>query len=343
MGIREMFHRRPETRESGFTSLVLAGLQATVSGTTGNVLTTGAAEVVSGIWARALAAARIDGTDALTARVRHRIGRDLIRTGNSVHLVETGGGNLRLVPVASYSVREAHRYDIEVPQPPGMVRKVSVARDGVLHCRWAEDPLTPWLGTGPLSATLLSRLAGNVEAKMCEELKVPTAHLLPVPVDPGDHSLDSLRTDIGAAKGGAVLLEGTSGGWEAGRQEAGTRNDWRAEKMGPDVPEQLRLLARDVLNTVALAAGVPLALVSPDATATGAREGFRFFVMASVEPIADLIAEEASAVLETDISFDFRHLWAHDLAGRAGAFQKLVGGGMDVEKAVQVAGLMVDG
>ena len=63
--------------------------------------------------------------------------------------------------------------------------------------------------------------------------------------------------------------------------------------------------------------------------------------MGSVEPVASLIAEVASEALEVEVSFDFSGTWSHDLTGRAAAFQKLVSGGMEVEKAVQVAGLMV--
>ena len=45
-----------ETREAGYTSLLIAGLEATAAGTAGNVLATGAVEAATGIWARVLAA-----------------------------------------------------------------------------------------------------------------------------------------------------------------------------------------------------------------------------------------------------------------------------------------------
>ena len=49
----------------------------------------------------------------------------------------------------------------------------------------------------------------------------------------GRKALDSLRADIGGAKGSAILVESTTGGWDEGRQQAGTRHDWRAERLGP--------------------------------------------------------------------------------------------------------------
>ena len=61
---------------------------------------------------------------------------------------------------------------------------------------------------------------------------------------------------------------------------------------------------------------------------------------ATVTPLALIVAEELSAKFETDIGLSFDGLFAADLAGRARAFQSLVNGGMAVEKAASLAGLM---
>lgn len=45
--------------------------------------------------------------------------------------------------------------------------------------------------------------------------------------------------------------------------------------------------------------------------------------MVSVQPVADLIAEVASAALETEVAFDFAALHTHDIQGRASALAKL--------------------
>ena len=42
------------------------------------------------------------------------------------------------------------------------------------------------------------------------------------------------------------------------------------------------------------------------------------------------------------LSFSFAALWAHDFAGRAQAFAKLVGAGMALEKAAAVSGVLSD-
>ena len=89
------------------------------------------------------------------------------------------------------------------------------------------------------------------------------------------------------------------------------------------------------------ACGVPAALVT-DADGTAQREAWRRFAMGPLAGMAAIIEAELSAKLEREIRFDFAGLWAHDLAGRAQAFQKFTAGGMDVAKAAALSGLMME-
>ena len=89
-----MIERRVEAviEERGYGDLILAGLEATVSGDAGNVLKTSALEAAAGMWARALSAATVTGDrGALTRRVRHMIGRGLIRYGEQLFVIEVEG------------------------------------------------------------------------------------------------------------------------------------------------------------------------------------------------------------------------------------------------------------
>ena len=65
----------------------------------------------------------------------------------------------------------------------------------------------------------------------------------------------------------------------------------------------------------------------------------RFFSL-TVEPLAGLLAAELSAKLEAEIGLSFKGRFATDLAGRARAFQSMVGAGMDLAKAAALAGFM---
>ena len=338
-----MIERRVEAviEERGYGDLILAGLEATVSGDASSVLKTSALEAAAGMWARALSAATVTGDrGALTRRVRHMIGRGLIRYGEQLFVIEVEGSAVRLVPAASFDVLQGWRYRVEVPRPTAGSMSRTFPREAVLHATWNVDPVQPWVGIGPMAAAAYgAKLAGNVEAKLVEETGAPSALLIPVPTDGGDDSLDSLRADIRAAKGSAVVVEGTASGWDEG-QTKGTRNDWRAERLGPMIPQQLRELYGDTCAAVLEACGIPAALGTADADGTSQRESYRRWIMASVEPVAEMIAEEASEKLDSQVAFDFRGLWAHDLAGRASAYAKLRGAEMSDADAKAATGLL---
>ena len=338
-----MIERRVEAviEERGYGDLILAGLEATVSGDVSNVLKTSALEVAAGMWARVLSAATVTGDrGALTRRARHMIGRQLIRAGEQLHVIDVDrDGRVSLIPAGAFEVLEGWRYRVEVQRPPGGSTSRTYPREAVLHATWNVDPLQPWAGISPLgSASYGAKLAANVESKLAEETGAPSALLIPVPTDGGDDSLSSLRADIRNAKGSAVVVEGTASGWDEG-QAKGTRNDWRAERLGPMIPQQLRELYGDTCGAVLEVCGIPAALGTPDADGTSQRESYRRWVMSSVEPVAELIAEEASEKLDGDVRFDFRNVWAHDLQGRASAYAKLVAAGMDTDRGAALAGL----
>ena len=57
-------------------------------------------------------------------------------------------------------------------------------------------------------------------------------------------------------------------------------------------------------------------------------------------PVSLSVSAELSDKLDTDIRLSIDRMFASDLSGRARAFQSMVGGGMDVQKAAALAGLM---
>ena len=55
---------------------------------------------------------------------------------------------------------------------------------------------------------------------------------------------------------------------------------------------------------------------------------------------ATSVGQEIEAKLEIRVSFDLSSLWAHDLAGRASSFKAMVVGGMAIDRAAMLSGLM---
>ena len=344
--------RRVEDRQSGGIPFSDAVAEAIVAAASGSVpadpTAIAAVEAAAGLYARCFAGAEVRGgaQDAISPQARALIARDLIRRGESLHLIRVRAGRVTLLPAGSWDVRGPWEegswfYRLDLFGPSGNTTKLVPAAQ-VVHSRYAVDPARPWLGISPLQwARTTGTLAANLEARLSEEAGGTVAHVLPIPQDGGDGGEDdplaSLKADIKAAKGGTVLSETTSAGWGEGRMSAPQR-DYQPSRIGANPPAVLPGLRRDVFEAVLGACGVPVSLFT-DADGTSQREAFRRFLTTAVMPLGDLVATELSAKLETSISLDFTHLYAHDLVGRAGAFAKLVAGGLSEERALAIAGL----
>ena len=72
------------------------------------------------------------------------------------------------------------------------------------------------------------------------------------------------------------------------------------------------------------------------------REAWRLALFGVLAPLRRLVESELKAKLDDEVSLSWQELRASDLSGRARAFQSMVGGGMPVDQAVAVAGLMVE-
>ena len=275
------------------------------------------------------------------------IARNLIRRGSDIHIIDTQGGSLSYIPVGSWDVYggddPANWFYRTTLYGPDALSTRYVPAPGILHFRYSFDSARPWRGIGPLGwATDTGALAGNLEKRLSEEAGGPVAHVLPIPSDGGsgedEDPLAALKADLAGAKGRTILAETTAAGWAEGAVAA-PRSDWKSSRIGADPPDVLKGLRTDAGLAVLSACGVPVSLAT-DADGTSQRESWRRFVMGAVEPLLEMVIEELEAKLETRISFDLTGLWAHDLQGRATAFQKMVAGGMALDAAVAASGLM---
>lgn len=347
----KFWQRAPERRETQpFTDAVIQAIVSQAEGSSpGDPAQTWALECAANLYARAFSAAKVTGerTGRITPGVMALIARNLIRRGDSLHLMEMSRGAVDFIPAGSWDVRggwneDSWFYRADLFGPSGNItRFVSSAQ--VLHFRYAVDPARPWHGIGPLGwARESAALKANLEKRLSEEAGGPVAHVLPIPQDGGDGEdddpLSMLKSDIAGARGRTILTETTAAGWGEGQGGAPQR-DWKPSRLGAHPPDVLRGLRSEAGMAVLSACGVPVSLAS-DADGTSQRESWRRFVMGAVEPLLEIVGEELSRKLETEIGFDLTGLWAHDLQGRAVAFQKMVQGGMALEAAVSASGLM---
>ena len=341
---------------AGFTDSIVAALLAQAAGgATADASATAALEAAAGSYARAFAVAEISpatpATRALTPAVLALMARDLIRRGESVHVIEVGRHGVRLTPAGSWDVRgrfdpDTWRYRCDVFGPSGNTTR-NLPAAAVIHARYSVDPARQWLGISPLGwARLTGKLHANLEDAIADEAGGTRGHLLPVPAgadaDGDDADTEdpnaALRADIAALRGRTVLTETTAAGWGEGRSAAPLA-DWKPQRLGANPPASLATLRTDSGMAVLAACGVSSDLfVHGDAS--GQRESWRRFLHGSVQPLADLLAGELRAKLDVpDLRLNFNRLFASDLSGRARAYGSLVKGGMDADRAARLAGL----
>ena len=87
------------------------------------------------------------------------------------------------------------------------------------------------------------------------------------------------------------------------------------------------------------ACGINPSLVM-DAQGTAQREAYRQFLFGTVAPLGRIVAAELTEKLNAPIRLDWEELRASDIAGRARAFSGLVGGGMEIDRAAALSGLL---
>ena len=180
---------------------------------------------------------------------------------------------------------------------------------------------------------------GMPHARLKEESGAPGAHVIPSPADGQSDATTALRSDLKAAKGGVVLAETMATGY--GDKAASPMQDWAVRRIGANPPDVLRALASETGQRIMEACAVPGALLVASADGTSQREALRRWVHCHVAPLGRIVAAELSDKLAVPgLTMGFEALYGSDIVGRASAFKRLVEGGMAIEKAVALAGLV---
>ena len=331
---------------ASYTDVLAALMVARAEGTAVDPSATGALECAAGLVSRAFSVATVapanSRTMALSSSVLACIGRELIRQGEALFVLGVAeGGVVEALPASRWDVRGGrhpdswwYRADMPAPDDTGTI---SVPGQGVLHFRFAVDPRRPWEGIAPLAwASSTGRLSGALEQALAGEAAGPFGHVIPTPDVQTDRT--ELKADIEKIRGGVRLVDTTSSGWGESKAAA-PAGDWQQRRIGADPPASVVSLRSEAAMAVSSACGVPPPLVSPG-DGTAAREAWRRFLHGTVHPLGEVVSEEASRKLGIKVSLGFDRLFASDLSGRARAFQSLVSGGMTLDKAAALAGLL---
>ena len=335
-----------EKRESSYTDAIITAILANATGKSlATPAATSALEACAGTTGRGFAAAEVSGghsiTQALTPAVLSLIGRELIRTGEAVFMLDTNTG-LKLLPAQSWDVDgdpdpDSWEYNLTLGGPSRTFTHNHVPAAGVLHFRYAVDPSRPWRGNSPLQvATLAGKLSAETVRALGDESSGPVGRLLGIPSDGGDATVTGLKQDIANARGRTAMIE--IGDW--GNAGGDAKVDLQSKRFGAEPPASLVDLVDVSSREIYAACGFNGALWG--GSSSGTREAWRLALFGVLAPLGRLVESELQEKLEDTVTLSWQELRASDLSGRARAMQSMVGGGMALADAVAVAGLMVE-
>ena len=349
---------REESREAegGYTPIISQLIELQAAGTTQQASATAAMEAAAGALSRAFAGATVEGPADLAAAVSPRflaqVGRDLVRVGESLHVLRTGRDGLRLVPCSTWywegSADPADWLVTATAYGPSGSETWRVPWSSVVFASWGSPTARPYHGLGPGSwARDTARIVSNTERSLADEAGGPLAQLLAIPQDGGDGDEDTdplagLKTDIKNAKGKALLVETTAGGFGEGAVQA-PRKDWVASRLGPQPPEAFAKLADSSFHRFLAAAGIPPGLFAEGADGTAMRESLRQYHMGVVRPMALMLETELSEKLAGAVRLKFDG-YPLDMVSRAQVFAKLAAvEGISPALALELSGMVADG
>ena len=344
---------KPEKRGASYSEAVSNLLFSIATGKHPLPHLTAAVESASGLLGRGLSMAKVKGqrTEGLTPGWLAYVGRELIISGESLHIIEVINGQIQLLPVVNFDVSgssmnpDTWMYRCDVFSPEGG-QTLTRSSEGAIHCMWSYDPGAPWRGIGPLArGRLTSGLLAALEGSLLNQARSPSGQVIPVPSagasdDEGTDPLSGLKTDLAKIGGGVMLTETAMAGWGDGRGGSPS-HDWVQKIIGFD-PSKEALPIREAAHTAVMSAcGIPPSLVSGRSDGSSQRAALERFLRLTLQPIGNLIAAELTKKLETPISLEFPAIGSGDIAARARGFKSLVDSGMDLEKALALSGLLM--
>lgn len=326
MGMLDIFRRKPvETRSVpvGYTAALMAARESWISGHAGLAEITAAVQTSVSLWESGLALADVTGTDLLTRRTMAMTARSLALRGEAVFLIAD-----RLAPVTDWDMStrfgEPRAYRVGIPEIGGG-RSQTVLAAEVLHFRIGVDPSTPWAGSAPLRrARLSAELLEEVETALRDVFREAPlgSQIVPVPEGTAD-DMAAMRAGFRGRRGATLVIEGVAQSVGAGMHpQLGKSPD----QLSPDLQ---RTLADKLLNSakgeVYGVFGVLPGLVNPATTGPLVREAQRHLAQLVLQPIANIMAEEVTDKIGSDVAIDVvRPMQAFDHGGKARAVSTML-------------------
>lgn len=311
------------------TDSVVSAILANAAGAfRGDATATATVEAAAGLVGRAFASASASAP-IFTPYCLGMIGRALIRRGEIVLAIGNDAGEDLLIPASSWTVTGGYdprswAYLVHLPGPSDTM-SVTLPAAAVLHFRYSSDPAAPWRGRSPLDyAASSGKLTAATIKTLADEAAGPHGYVLPLPqADGADESLDHLKRDLAAGKGGLSLVESMADAWQSG--ERAPPQQWETKRYGASPPAALVQLQGQASKEILSACGLSPALFDPSVSAGASREAWRQALFSLIAPLGRQVEGEVRSKLYPEFALDFAEIRAADITGRARAWRSLVG------------------
>lgn len=317
----------PERRSvmtAGYTSEILAARESYISGRSGFAELTATVQGCVTLWEGGLSLADVTGTTLLDRRAMAMLGRSAALRGEAVMLIRGD----RLVPCSDWDVStrdgETRAYRVNVAEAGGSKSETVLAAE-VLHLRIGADPLAPWAGQAPLRrSALTASLLHELETALRDIYRDAPLGSQIVPMPEGSsEDMATMRANFRGRRGASLVIEGVAHATAAGMNPNIGKSP---DQLSPDLS---RSMTRESLEAargaICMAFGVLPGLMNPATTGPMVREAQRHLAGWVLQPVAELLAEEATRKLGGKVVIDVgRPLQAFDAGGRARALSQLI-------------------
>tara|TARA_B110000977_G_scaffold116569_1_gene150567 strand:- start:559 stop:1602 length:1044 start_codon:yes stop_codon:yes gene_type:complete len=320
------FKKKVETRSSGtgYTAQVMAARSEYIGGQTGLAEVTSTVQGCVTLWEGGLSLSDVVGTDLLTNNVLSMAGRALALRGEAVFLIRDEG----LVPCSDWDLSTRFTrptaYRVGVPDAGGG-RSMTALAGEILHLRIGCDVGMPYVGQSPLRrSSLTAGLLHTVESALSEVYAYAPlgSQIVPYPEAPNTDT-EALARGFRGNRGKVLIRESVNVAAAGGPAPA---QDWNSQDVTPDLSRsQSTQNWAAAKSSIEMAFGVLPALSNVATTGPMVREAQRHLAQWQLQPIAAMIAQEASEKLGNAITLDvMRPLQAYDAGGRARAVTAVV-------------------
>ena len=323
-----------------------ASIKAADAGATAGV------EAASGLLSRTLASAQVVGEswlqDVVTPTFLSQVGRDYIRVGSSMHILDMDMDQLMLLPVGRWTPEGGIRpstwsFRAQLTGPTSTVTRI-VPYAGVVLVQWGTSADASYRGLSPTSwASITAKLSAEVERSMGDESAGPVTSFITSPINPRNPDDDDevndplgpIKKAVSQARGKATIVETTANNYDQGGN--GPQRDYDPRRLGPAFEQPMVEVQKAAFSAVVAACGCPPPLFL-DSDGTSQRESLRRYHLQTVLPLSKLLETELTNKLETQVRLKYDS-YALDMVSRAQVISKLTQAGVAINVAMAAVGL----